>query len=74
MCGRFGSIREDTNRVMDQVEVETPLLLMRATCSDPSGAEGQAEPNGMIQEKGWNEDLKTITEVHTLLKIQYIRS
>lgn len=24
MCGRFGSIREHKNRVMDRVEVETP--------------------------------------------------
>lgn len=55
MCGCFGSIREGANRVMDSAEMETPLLLlMRATCSDPRGAEGQAEPDGMITGKGCN--------------------
>lgn len=55
MCGCFGSIREGINRVTDCVEMETPpLLLMRATCSDPRGAEGQAEPDGMITGKGCN--------------------
>lgn len=55
MCGSFGSIREGANRVMVSVELETPLLLlMRATCSDPMGAEGQAEPDGMITGKGCN--------------------
>lgn len=58
MCGCFGSIREGANRVMDSAELETPLLLlMRATCSDPKGAEGQAEPDGMITGRSCNYDL-----------------